>query len=272
MRRGLAVRTVTVRTVAVLTVLTVAVLGLVACSTTPPRVTLYGDSLGFESQGELAAQLRGDARVTPVAQGGAALCDALDQIRHDLDTRKPNVAILQFSGNNFTACMQGPDGEPLRGDALVAKYASDAAMAVSMLRERDVPVLLVGSPIGADSDNAADVNATYEALAAQWSANGGGVTYVDAGAAVLTPTGGYAQRLPCLDTEVGTEGCENGQILVRAPDGIHFCPTQSGGTQKCPVYSSGAHRFAMVIAGAVRDQLDVSADAAVGPAPPARST
>lgn len=259
------------RRLAVLTI-TVALLGLAACSTTPPRATLYGDSLGVESQDELASQLRGEARLTPVAQGGAALCDALGQIRQDLDRRKPNVAILQFSGNNFTECTRGPDGAPLRGEALVAKYAADAAVAVSMLRERDVPVLIVGSPIGADSDNAAHVNQAYEALADQWSTEGGGVTYVDAGASVLTPSGSYTLRLPCLDTEVGTEGCEDGQILVRAPDGIHFCPTQSGGTEKCPVYSSGAHRFATAIAAAVRSQLDVSADEAAGPGPPVRST
>ena len=82
------------------------------------------------------------------------------------------------------------------------------------------------------------------------------MSYIDAGAAVLTPDGRYTPQLPCLDSETTADGCTNGQIIVRAPDGIHFCPTVSGGTQPCPVYSSGAHRFAGGMADPVRDHLD----------------
>jgi hypothetical protein len=227
-----------------------------ACGTTPARVMLYGDSLSFESQDELADQLRGVATLTSAVQGGAALCDAFAGLAQDLERRKPNVALLQFSGNNITDCMRRADGSFLQDDDLVAKYASDAALAVSMLREREVAVYLVGSPISAQSNMAARINAEYQRIADEWEAQGGGVSYIDAGASVLTPDGRFTPQLPCLGTETADDGCTNGQIVVRAPDGIHFCPTVSGGTEPCPLYSSGAHRFAGGMAGPVRDHLD----------------
>ena len=244
------------RAVPVLVVIALLAVIPVSCSTTPPRVNLYGDSLSVESKDELASQLHGVARVTASVQGGAALCDVLAGLEADLENRKPNVALLQFSGNNITDCTRGPDGAFLQGDDLVAKYANDATLAVSMLRERGVTVYLVGSPITADSTMAARINAEYQRIADQWKSQGGGVTYIDAGAAVLTPDGQFTPQLPCLDSETAADGCTNGQIVVRAPDGIHFCPTVSGGAATCPVYSSGAHRFAAAMAGPVRDHLD----------------
>jgi hypothetical protein len=237
--------------------LLVAILTITAaCSTTPPRVALYGDSLSVESQEELRADLGGEASLRPVVQGGAALCDALAAIQQDLDRRKPNIAIIQFSGNNITSCMQLGEGEPLEGADLVAKYAGDAELAVALLRDRDVIVYLVGSPIAERSSVPAAINAEYRRIADRWAANGGGVFYVDAGASVLTPSGSYTETLPCRPWESADLGCEGGQIVVRAPDGIHFCPTLSGGNETCPVYSSGAERFAGAIATPVLDELD----------------
>jgi hypothetical protein len=227
-----------------------------ACSDTPPRVAIYGDSLGFESKEDLADQLRGEARLNSVVQGGAALCDALPGMAQDLDRRKPNIALIQFSGNNITDCMRGPDGEPIEGADLVAKYASDAEQAVSMLRDRDVTVYLVGSPISESSTIPASINAEFQGIVRRRSNDGDSVRYIDAGAAVLTPDGQYTSTLPCLPTETAEMGCTDGRMIVRAPDGIHFCPTLSGGTEACPVYSSGAHRFASAMAQPVRDRLD----------------
>jgi hypothetical protein len=230
--------------------------GAAACSDTPPRVTLYGDSLGFESKDELADQLRGEAGLTPVTQGGAALCDALPQMTQDLDRRKPNLALIQFSGNNITDCMHQADGTALEGAALIDKYASDAEQAVSILRGRGVAVYFVGSPIAESSSVPASINAEYQKIAQRWSNRGEPVFYVDAGAAVLAPDGQFTSMLPCLPTETAGMGCTDGQIIVRAPDGIHFCPALSGGTTPCPVYSSGAHRFAAAMAEPVLERVN----------------
>jgi hypothetical protein len=244
------------RLLVVLALVPLLVLGAIACSDTPPRVNLYGDSLSFEAQDELKQQLRGTARLSSAAQGGAALCDALAGIEQDLQRRKPAAAIIQYTGNNITDCMQLAPGEPFEGDELVAKYTADTERAVTMLRERDVLVYLMGSPIAGAPSSIAAINAAFEGIAERWSANGGGVSYVDAGAEVLTANGSYTARLPCLDDETAEMGCSNGTIAVRSPDALHFCPVATGGTEPCPVYSSGARRFAEGMARPLIDELD----------------
>jgi hypothetical protein len=67
-----------------------------------------------------------------------------------------------------------------------------------------------------------------------------GETYIDAGAAVLDH-GTFSRTLPCLSSETRTEGCIDGRIVVRSPDGAHLCPTQKN--FPCPMYSSGALRY-----------------------------
>jgi hypothetical protein len=232
------------------------VVGLSACSLTPPRVALYGDSLSLEASDDFSDLLKGDARVRDTVQGGAALCDVLPAIQQDLDQRKPNIALLQFSGNNLTPCMRGPDGQRLEGDDLVDKYAADADQAVRLLRSRGVTVILIGSPVSAGSDTAAEINAEYQDVARRWAADGGGVSYADAGKSVLAPDGSFTETLPCRPGETAAMGCQAGRIVVRSPDGTHFCPTMTGGTSPCPVYSSGAWRFADAMATPVRAELD----------------
>jgi hypothetical protein len=240
-----------------LLVVLVGLLGIVSgCSSAPTRVTIYGDSLAVESKDALREALDGTARLDTVVQGGAALCDALPQIRQDLDRRRPKIAVLQFTGNNITECMRGPDGVPLEGDQLVAKYASDAEEAVRLLRDRNVTVNLVGSPIAATSTIPAQIGAAFASIADAWRSNGGGVGYVDAGAAVLTPDGGFTSTLPCLPSENAERGCTGGRITVRSPDGLHFCPVAGLGPEACPVYSSGAERFGTAMAAPVRGQIE----------------
>jgi hypothetical protein len=57
---------------------------------------------------------------------------------------------------------------------------------------------------------------------------------------VVLDHGAYTRTLPCLSHESSRDGCTGGRIVVRAPDGAHFCPTQ---TSPCSVYSSGAVRY-----------------------------
>jgi hypothetical protein len=81
----------------------------------------------------------------------------------------------------------------------------------------------------------------YQSLAA----DNIGVTYDDAGQALLA-NGQFTFTLPCLAAEPCTG--PSGTNVVRAPDGIHFCPdgntTLTGYFEQCDVYSSGAFRFA----------------------------
>jgi hypothetical protein len=104
-------------------------------------------------------------------------------------------------------------------------------------------VELVGLPLDesqSESANVSGLNQVYQSLAA----GDVGVTYDDAGQAVMA-NGQFTFTLPCLSGEPCTG--PPGMNVVRAPDGIHFCPdgntTLVGGLETCDVYSSGALRF-----------------------------
>lgn len=214
----------------------------------PPRIALYGDSLSMESAQyfQFFAKADGDP-VLLGAYSGMAICDVLPRMPSDATSWKPNIAVLQFSGNAFTACMKGYTfGTPAYYD----KYRRDAQSAIDILHGHGIRVLLVGAPLDSSarlSENVTRLNAMYADLA---RANRG-VSYVDAGRSVLAD-GKFTWTLPCL----AFEPCpgSSGTNVVRSPDGLHFCPTGKapieGPYAVCDVYSSGALRFALAMLGA----------------------
>ena len=159
----------------------------------------------------------------------------------DAQDWQPTAAVLAFSGDAFTPCMAGYQlGTP----QYFAKYKADTQTAISIFRAIGTKVILVGLPLDASaglSQNASALNQIYQSLA---DANIG-VTYDDAGQAVMA-NGQFTWTLPCLPGEPCTGPA--GTNVVRAPDGVHFCPdgntTLVGGLEECDVYSSGAFRFA----------------------------
>ena len=85
----------------------------------------------------------------------------------------------------------------------------------------------------------------------------GAADYVDAGASVLDG-GRWTATLACLAEEPcagSADGAGTAVNVVRAPDGMHFCPAApeavNGITGECPVWSSGAFRFGTAMARAV---------------------
>jgi len=102
----------------------------------------------------------------------------------------------------------------------------------------------------AHGPNAGRLNARYSEIA-----DLAGAGYIDAGAAVLDH-GRWTATLPCLQGEPCTGDMVN---LVRAPDGMRFCPTAGaavqGVTGVCAGWSSGAYRFGTAMAAPVIDEL-----------------
>jgi hypothetical protein len=221
-----------------------------------PTVVLYGDSLAVESEaafrGALAAA--GISEVHTETYGGTALCDWLQRMRDDVVDLRPDTVVIELSGNAFTPCMHDADDSPLAGDAYYAKYASDAGEALRIFAATGAHVYLVGTPISrrvaeAHGPDAGRLNALYSDIAALT-----GAEYVDAGSAVLH-RGQWTETMPCLDGEACTGGTDPAGVavnVVRAPDGMHFCPTAGtavqGVTDTCAVWSSGAHRFGTAMA------------------------
>jgi hypothetical protein len=213
----------------------------------PPRVAMYGDSLASEAGQDfdyVASQSGASAIVRTFP--GTAPCDFLASMAADAQGWQPTAAVIAFSGDDFTPCMAGYQlGTP----QYFAKYQTDLQAAISIFRSVGTKVVLVGLPMDAYanlSQNAMALNQISQSLAA----SNVGVTYDDAGQAVMA-NGQFTWTLPCLSSEPCTGS--GGTNVVRAPDGVHFCPdgdtTLVGGFEECNVYSSGAFRFALAMLG-----------------------
>lgn len=212
-------------------------------------VDLFGDSLGYQAEPYLDMFFAetGNYTVSNNTYGGTATCDWLSRMAAAA-AEHPQAAVLVFSGNAFTACM---DGVALRSPRYYDLYTTDTEQAIGMFSAVGAHVFLVGTPVDQSSvagwDHLDDI---YRQLA---QANPLAVTYVDAGAAVESPRGGFTWQLPCLSIEPSCG--PNGVNTVRSPDGIHFCPdgtpSTRGVTGPCDEYSPGAFRFALAIVGAV---------------------
>ena len=219
-----------------------------------PRIALYGDSLLWEAENvfEYFATTAG-ADVEDATAGGTAICDRLALMARDAATWRPEAAVVQFSGNAFTPCMAGyAAGTP----QYYAKYRQDAEAAVRILTAAGADVYLVSAPPAATAEqsmNLTEINQMYAASAAADP----GVSFVDAGRA-LTVDQEFTWTMPCLPFEPCT-GID-GTNVVRAPDGVHFCPVGygSGGAVGCAVYSSGALRYALAMLGPVLNGLGLA--------------
>jgi hypothetical protein len=238
----------------------------------PPRIALYGDSLVSESAQDFQslAGLSG-ASVEVRTFPGTATCDFLADMATDAQDWQPTAAVLAFSGDDFTPCMAG---DPLGTPQYYAKYTADTQTAISIFRSVGTQVILVGLPLDASaslSQNVTALNQIYQSLAA----SNVGVTYDDAGQAVMA-NGQFTWTLPCLSGEPCTGPA--GTNIVRAPDGVHFCPdgntTLVGGLEECDVYSSGAFRFAtaMLAPALTPPSLpsDIASPSDIAAAPPMR--
>jgi hypothetical protein len=222
-------------------------------------VILYGDSLATEASGDFVHALRRttDAEVITRVVPAEAPCDALDDMQADVALR-PTVVVISYSGNNGTACIRGPGDEVLSGDALVARYDADVRQATELFATAGARVVLVGGPDapGLPGGASGAIADDYRRIVNEWAGRDlGRVRYVDAGAVVSGPDGAFAAQLPCRTDEGPAQGCAGGEVAVRNPDRIHFCPGHYAGLQ-CDVASPGARRFGEEMARVTRIALD----------------
>lgn len=249
--------------VAVGVALVVAAAGVAALRRPPPPpeglVVLYGDSLSVESAGAFVDELErtSEAEVITRPVPGESPCDALDTMRDDL-ALEPAVVVIQYVGNNASPCMLGDDGRPLTGQALTDRTAADVRAAAELFATAGTRVVLVGGPHAPGlpaGDATLDIADAYLRIVNEWPGELGRIRYADAAATVTGPDRRYAERLPCRDGEGADEGCADGEVVVRSPDRIHFCPAEHG-ELVCPVPSPGARRFGQEMARVTRMALD----------------
>ncbi|MGA8727068.1 MAG: hypothetical protein WB565_18695 [Acidimicrobiales bacterium] len=223
--------------------------GSAPSSPAPEQVDLFGDSLGYQAEPYLDMFFAEshDYTVSNYTYGGTATCDWLSRMAAAAAER-PQAAVLVFSGNAFTPCM---DGVTLRSPQYYDLYSTYTEQAIGIFCAVGAHVFLVGTPVDESSVAGWDhLDDLYRQLA---QANPRGVTYVNAGASVETTTGGFTWALSCLSIEPSCG--PGGTNVVRSPDGIHFCPDETPATQgvtgPCDQYSSGAFRFALAMVSAV---------------------
>lgn len=220
---------------------------------------MYGDSLAFDAADQLEfwLPLGGMVDLDLATMPGTALCDWLPSMRAVARTTRPAAVIVALTGNAFTPCMRDLAGNPLAGQLRAERYLNDARE-VTRIFGAQTTVLFVGWPPprgderGATADQIRDVYRTVAREAQN-------AVYVDASEYLVDATGSYTRTRPCLMFEP----CgPNGLNVVRAPDGVHFCPVARESAH-CPVWSSGAMRYSLSISRVLRDSLG-------GPTSPSR--
>src|SRR5262245_16480361 len=190
---------------------------------TAETIVFYGDSLAREAEEFFRDRLAqaGVPNVQARTFGGTAICDWFDWMRRDAAELRPDVVVIEFSGNALTPCMKAADGSALDRNAWHGKYVADAREVLRIFSGTDTEVYFVGAPRNhaAELRNDPDINwfnSMYQALAT----GAPNASYLDAGAAVLN-SGRWTETLPCLPNEPckGPGGTE----VVDARGGGAFC-------------------------------------------------
>jgi hypothetical protein len=196
-------------------------------------LAVFGDSLTVQASDYVTALARyGGRALFSGWRSGSALCDWMGEIRSVLADAHPSDIVLGFAGN-VTDCTG-----LVTGSALGRVYERDAREVVALAAKAGTRVTLVGPPDMRPRDfarRAAAVRRAFERVADGRQ----DVDYVDS-RDVLSPNG-FTATLGCASFETAPLGCRDGEIRVRAPDGVHWMPPETHG------YSAGAWRWATVL-------------------------
>jgi hypothetical protein len=236
-----------------------ATLGFTACTPAAShqiRIEVYGDSLAYQAIPYLNYFFGNSGRVNTKNQifPATAICDWTKTIGREVDPRNtagyhPNAIVMIFSGVALYPCMTDAHGVALSGQALIDKYESDARIAIMYAYAAHIPIYFASTPIlKADADKYVGdtpLGEMFKSLSGQFP--GGLVRFIDAAQAVEW-LGHYTDTMPCAAFEHCTGRWPDGTrtVVVRAADGIHFCPVPEIFFD-CPTAMPGAMRFAAAI-------------------------
>jgi hypothetical protein len=158
-----------------------------------------------------------------------APCDWLDALRKDDARFRPDVVVLEAAGNAATPCMVDPTTGKHYGDGspgFCAKYRTDLGAFFATASSTGAAMVFVTPPPAGGRlarHNRAEVGLI--AIARSEARKYRNVVVSDvASLAVSGVKGSFAPTKQCLAAESAADGCARGNIRVRGPDGLHFCP------------------------------------------------
>jgi hypothetical protein len=168
---------------------------------------------------------------------GGAPCSFFDQMRADRQDR-PYAVIVSFTGNPEYM-------SPCVGPHTVSSHAYQLKQVKDIWTGSRARLVWAATP-RLPYDVSEQVQDAMRAEAQKQ-----GMVVADAGRYV-TPNRTWAQVLPCIAGEscVGHQinpAVPGGSNIVRANDGVHFCPGGPRGFDACPYFSAGAWRFAKAL-------------------------
>ena len=115
----------------------------------PPRIALYGDSLGMEAGPDFAYLAHAAGASTLVqTYGGLAVCDWLPTMTTDATSWQPTAVVLEFSGDAFTPCMAGA---AIGTQQYYQEYETDLQTAIDIFRPYGTELFIVGLPYNASA-------------------------------------------------------------------------------------------------------------------------
>ena len=219
-----------------------------------PRVSLYGDSIALEASKWVKAAI---TRSRPVQFSDRTLaasspCDWQQMATQEATTEPPAAVIAEVFVTNMSKCQLDAKGKRAADGsaAYMSRYGQDLENFINIYQDTTTQIFLASAPPARNdiSRNKVSHKKSMVALLARVAAAHPNVTFVDAGAAVEPPGGGYVRSLPCLPSEQCPNRPKRGFATVRALDGLHFCPTVLYATmaslRSCPQTPLGAIRYA----------------------------
>jgi hypothetical protein len=220
----------------------------------PTRVALFGDSLAYQSRLAFIAQLtlRAPGEITAKTFPATALCDYRSAILEELLRERPQVLVLEFSGNSGTECMLDGAGAFLEigSDGWRDRYLADLRDVLTVAGVTGTSVVWATAPPVHHPPALENYPRLLAAAMRRLARTDARLHVVATGKALTTDGRTFAPTLPCQPDEAAI--CHDGRVDARAVDGLHFdchgTPDPLGG---CIGYSAGGRRFGEAMADAV---------------------
>mgnify|MGYP006269717699 CR=1 FL=1 len=200
------------------------------------------------------------------AVSGTAPCDWRTDIRRDVARKKVDLAIVEVYGNNASNCqvkIAGGKRPKLDSPEYWAMYREDIKETIDLFPP-SVKVMLVAAPAASmDKASGSSHKAHMLDLMTTLANHRDNTFVVDAGSRVEEPKGQFVRIMACARPGPCPNHPAKGQAIVRAHDGLHFCPpimfAKTELLKHCPVIAYGAWRFGLFQAVKAARALGINA-------------